>query len=331
MSKVTTVRFAIVVAASVLCLALVLGAASAVAAAAPPPAQPVAPAPAAEPGTIGLGFAQLYVDAQANKRGPLVVLQVADGLPGDKAGIKRGDLVVAIDGADVAGRELPDIMKTSIRGPVGGTVRLTVSAAGRPDAEVALVRVPYPPHASQPGDPFAYVIPGPWRIEPRYPFPLPWAPALSYKGGEDLAFAPNFDDTASPEYHSYAFFWWLEGKQDLGAERLAADMTAYFQGLAKERGSASKFVPDLGKVTATYEADRGGSGRFGGEAARALRGRVAIYDTHGQVITLHSEVVAAFCPASGHTAAFFGMSLEPADGEIWKSLHAIRDSFRCTR
>ena len=210
-------------------------------------------------------------------------------------------------------------------------MRLTVASAVGADTEVALVRVPYPPHASQPSDPFAYLIPGGWRTDPRYPFPLPWAPALAYKGAEDLAFAPNFDDTASREYHSYCFFWWLDGEMPFTADRLADDMTAYFRGLAKERGSSGHFTPDPGKVTARYEADAHGPRTFGGAAARSFRGQVSIYDSHGKVITLYSEVVAAFCPATNHSAAFFGMSLEPSDGDIWKPLHAIRDSFRCSR
>jgi hypothetical protein len=44
---------------------------------------------------------------------------------------------------------------------------------------------------------------------------------------------------------------------------------------------------------------------------------------------LNSEVVAAACPGSNHTALFFGMSLEPRGSEIWKDLDAVRDTFRC--
>jgi C-terminal processing protease CtpA/Prc len=54
-------------------------------------------------GTIGIRFEQLYDDAQANKRGPLVALDVVEGLPGAKAGVHRGDIVFAIDGAPVMG------------------------------------------------------------------------------------------------------------------------------------------------------------------------------------------------------------------------------------
>jgi hypothetical protein len=56
---------------------------------------------------------------------------------------------------------------------------------------------------------------------------------------------------------------------------------------------------------------------------------VSIYDTYGKVITLHSEVAMAVCPGTNHTAAFFGMSLEPAGVGIWEQLGRIRDTFQC--
>jgi hypothetical protein len=304
-------------AVAALSITLVLGATS-------PPA-------ADEPGTIGIGLGQLYSDSQPNNRGPLVVLQVSDGLPGSKAGIKKGDIVIALNGTEVAGRELADLLRKEIRGPVGGPVRLKLTTPEGNETEITLIRVPYPPHNSQATDPFAYRIPGSWRAESRYSFPLPWSPKLAYHGSEDLAFAPDFNDTASPEYHSYLFFWWLDGANEFTSERLQSDMIFYFQGLSSERGKDSKFTPDLAKVSAKYEADAGGPAKFGGEAAKSFRGAVSIYDSHGKIITLQSEVVTCFCPATRHTAAFFGMSLEPAAKDIWKQLHAIRDSFRCER
>ncbi len=289
------------------------------------------PAAADGPGTIGVGFGQLYAEAQANRRGPLVVLQVVDGLPGSKAGIQKGDIIEALNGTEVAGRDLADLLRKEIRGPAGSTLRLKRVTLEGEESEISLTRVPFPPHTSRETDPFTYLIPGSWRTDPRYSFPLPWAPDMSYRGWEDLAFSPEFDDTASPEYHSYLFFWWLEGSRAFTAERLQTDMIAYFRGLAGERGRSYTFTPDLGKVSARYEADAAGAPEFGGEKASSFRGEVTLYDTRGRTITLRSEVVACGCPSTNHTAAFFGMSLEPADGEIWKELHAIRDSFRCGR
>lgn len=290
-------------------------------------------AAADDPGTAGIGVAQLYADGQPNKRGPLVVMRVMEGSPAAKAGLERGDIVVAVNGAPVAGRDVAEIVRKDLRGPVGGPVRLTVIKVDGNPSEVTLTRIPYPPHPNPSLDPFAYVMPGSWQIDPRYSFPLPWAPALAYHGTEDLAFTPNFDDTASPEYHSYLFFWWLEdaGVSALTAKQLESDMLAYFRGLAEERGKNNKFTPDLSQVAATYRADPAGQSTFGGVPAQAFSGTVNIYDTHGKIITLNSEVVMAVCPGTSHTAFFFGMSQQPRDQPIWKQLDAVRDSFTCKR
>jgi carboxyl-terminal processing protease len=284
-----------------------------------------------ELGTIGVGFAQLFADGQPNHRGPLVVLQVVEGSAGAKAGLQRGDIVIAINGASVAGRELADITRKEIRGPIGGTVGLTIARLDGTQSELALVRTPYPPHSNPATDPFAYTVPGSWKADPRYFFPLPWSPELSYHGSEDLFYAPNFDQTDSPEYHSYLFFWWLEGTHALSAIQLQSDMAAYFRGLAVERGRNYGFTPDLSQVSATYEEDSAAPRMFGGTVARAFSGRVTIWDTRGKLITLNSEVMISSCAAVNNTAVFLGMSLEPRDRGMWKQLDAIRDTFRCSR
>src|SRR5208282_4890084 len=112
-------------------------------------------------------------------------------------------------------------------------------------SEITLVRTPFPPHVNSASDPFVYAVPGVWTNDPRVPFPLPWAPTLPYHGFVDLLFAPNFDKTDSPEYHSYVIFESLEGTHLLSAEQLQSDMLAWYRGLAVERGQANKFTPDL--------------------------------------------------------------------------------------
>jgi PDZ domain len=292
-----------------------------------------APAPrrasADDRGTIGIIFRQLFADAQPNHRGPLVVLQVAENSPAAKAGIHCSDFVIAVNGVPVPGREFSDILNKDIHGPMGGTVRLTVLRYDGSQSEITLVRSPYPPHSNPASDPFAYSVPGSWGTDPRYPFPLPWSPTLAYQGFEDLFYAPNFDQVDSPEYHSYLFFLWLEGTPTISASKLQSDMLVYFRGLAEERGRNYGFTPDLSKISATYKEDSAVSREYGGAPARSFSGTVNIWDTHGKVITLNSEVLASVCSASHHTALFFGMSLEPRNGEIWKQLDAIRDTFRC--
>ena len=283
-------------------------------------------------GMVGIVIRQLFSENQPDHRGVLAVMHVVEDSPAAKAGIHCSDFILAVNGAPVPGREFSEIISKEFSGPVGGTVRLTVARFDGSKSEITLVRTPFPPHANPGSDPFVYVVPGIWGSDPRVPFPLSWAPSLPYHGFVDLFFSPNFDHTDSPEYHSYVIFMSLEGKQMLSAEQLQSDMFTYYRGLAVERGGANKFKPDLSKVSVTYKEDSATPRTLGGAATRAFSGTATIYDTHGKIITLNSEVrMISGCGKSNSTVFFFGMSLEPRDGDMWKQLDAIRDTFRCSR
>ena len=283
-------------------------------------------------GMVGIVVRQLFSETQPNHRGVLAVMHVVEGSPAAKAGIHCGDFITEVNGVPVPGREFSDIVNKDINGPIGGTVRLTVARFDGSKSDITLVRTPFPPHVNPASDPFAYVVPGSWGADPRVPFPLPWAPTLPYHGFVDLFFAPNFDQTDSPEYHSYVIFMSLEGKHVLSAEQLQSDMLTWYRGLAVQRGGTYKFTPDLSKVSVTYKEDSAPSQTFGGTATRTFSGAATTYDTHGKIITLNSEVrMISGCGTSNSTVFFFGVSLEPRDGDMWKQLDAIRDTFRCGR
>jgi hypothetical protein len=46
---------------------------------------------------------------------------------------------------------------------------------------------------------------------------------------------------------------------------------------------------------------------------------------------LEKRFYTGVCPGSNHTAAFFGISMQPRQEAIWKRIDAIRDSFLCSR
>jgi carboxyl-terminal processing protease len=69
---------------------------------------------------------------------------VTDNSPAQRAGLRVGDRIVAIDGTPVAGRQAIDIIH-QLRGPLGSVVALTIDRAGAPreiKLERALVVVP---------------------------------------------------------------------------------------------------------------------------------------------------------------------------------------------
>jgi S1-C subfamily serine protease len=59
---------------------------------------------AGQDGTVGLSAVPIYNDNAPDKQGPAVVVEVLENTPAAKAGIRNGDFIVAINGADVAGK-----------------------------------------------------------------------------------------------------------------------------------------------------------------------------------------------------------------------------------
>jgi hypothetical protein len=77
-----------------------------------------------------------------------------------------------------------------------------------------------------------YTLPTPkdWGVE-RFLVPPSFAPTITYKGVEDIRFAPGWAKSGSDEYWSYAFLWYLEGKSVVTAASLEKDLKAYYTGL----------------------------------------------------------------------------------------------------
>jgi len=70
---------------------------------------------------IGIGV-DLQQDAKSKQ---ITISATIPGTPADKAGIKRGDIIVAVNGTNVVGKDINTVIPL-IKGPAGTTVTLTV-------------------------------------------------------------------------------------------------------------------------------------------------------------------------------------------------------------
>ena len=70
----------------------------------------------------------------------LTISQPMPGSPAEKAGLKPGDKIIAIDGEDMTGIA-PEVARQHVLGKAGTTVKLTISRDGEPNPlEVEVVR-----------------------------------------------------------------------------------------------------------------------------------------------------------------------------------------------
>lgn len=67
-----------------------------------------------------------------NEQGQLVVVAPMEGQPAMEAGLRAGDIILAVDGKEITGMTLTDAVLL-IRGPRGTTVTLTVLRPGEPE------------------------------------------------------------------------------------------------------------------------------------------------------------------------------------------------------
>lgn len=90
------------------------------------------PCPEIKPGDFGgVGMSLHEVEGEG-----VSVLHAIEGLPADKAGLRIGDKLIAVDGKPVAGMQMCELIAL-IRGPSGSVVNITVKHI-RDDAPVTL-------------------------------------------------------------------------------------------------------------------------------------------------------------------------------------------------
>jgi carboxyl-terminal processing protease len=73
------------------------------------------------------------------RTGAASVISVLDGSPADRAGVRVGDVILAVNGVPTEHSQADDIVRL-VRGEVGTPVRLLLRRAGVPDVEVSMVR-----------------------------------------------------------------------------------------------------------------------------------------------------------------------------------------------
>src|SRR3954454_16520002 len=97
--------------------------------------------------------------------------------------------------------------------------------------------------------PYSLSIPKQWNVE-RFSLPADFAPAMTYKGVEDLRFTPGWGDSTSQEYWSYAYLWWMEGTSPIDAVTLQDNLKALYSGLVN-RNIVSRKIPESKQVPTT--------------------------------------------------------------------------------
>src|SRR4249920_2110771 len=88
------------------------------------------------------------------------------------------------------------------------------------------------PAFGQPDKKPPYQLPTPkgWGKE-TIALPPPFAPDMTWKGAEELRFAPGMFKADSDSFLSYTLFFWLPDDQKIDAKTMEKEFLAYYRGL----------------------------------------------------------------------------------------------------
>ncbi|WP_104384569.1 hypothetical protein [Sphingobacterium sp. HMA12] len=166
-----------------------------------------------------------------------------------------------------------------------------------------------------------------WGIE-RFPIPVDFAPKIPYKGVEDVRFATGWSKAESHEYWSYAFLWYVEGKQVLDSKTIETNLSMYFDGLVHRNIEKRALPKDLIKKT---KAKFKKLAEPQGEDESTFTGTIQMVDYMGkQPITLHSTIHVRTCPGTDHTIIFHQFSPQERSASVWSKLDGLWNTFHCS-
>ena len=171
--------------------------------------------------------------------------------------------------------------------------------------------------------PYHLDTPNGWDVE-RFLIPINFAPSIPYKGVEDIRFTPGWAKKASNEYWSYAFLWYLDGKQEFTPSIIEKNLTAYYSGLFKiNTGDTVKSVPvkaDI-KISPTQNGD-----------LKTFSGMVYMSDyMTKKPILLNLLIHVKKCQGQNKTFVFYEVSPRPYSDTVWNNLHQLWLNFKCSK
>jgi hypothetical protein len=181
----------------------------------------------------------------------------------------------------------------------------------------------YPDHLEKP---YTYTAPKNWTRE-LLVFPLDFAPAIEYRGFEDLRFSPGWGDSSSYQKWAYTILWWIDDSVGFTEDGLKAALESYYTGLSRRRAIAEKqdttaFRPAQALVQKTTNLK--------GEL-ETYYATVFFYDA--QVTKkpgeLYFKIYLKDCPDKTKTMLFIEVAENSYTSPIWLELDKISEEFKC--
>jgi hypothetical protein len=169
----------------------------------------------------------------------------------------------------------------------------------------------------------ATILKGPadWGFE-RMDFPLGFAPGIKFTAFEEIRFAPNWMDTTSANYFTYAYVVSIEGQKNFLKADIKDFLNKYYKGLCIAMGQPKKLNPDTSKVNAEVTEIPGSNGA----AATSFTATMPYFDTfsNGRKISLYFELDYTIKADVNITYLTVLVSSKKDDTVVWNKLHEVK-------
>lgn len=183
----------------------------------------------------------------------------------------------------------------------------------------------YPDHLDKP---YSYTAPEGWQNETIL-FPIDFVPELSYKGFEDLRFAPGWGNEKSDEKWAYTLLWWLDSSYTFNEKILKQDLENYFSGLTKRRAIADKINMSI-YTPAKVQVQK----------IKAIKGDIETYTATASIFdaqvtkkpgNLYFKIHVKECADKGRTIILIETAGSAFNQPVWLKLDGINENFKCEK
>ncbi|MBT7853951.1 MAG: hypothetical protein HN675_11575 [Opitutae bacterium] len=165
----------------------------------------------------------------------------------------------------------------------------------------------------------------------RITVPTAFAPDMSWKGIEEIRFAPGMFKPLKPDFFSYAFVFSLEPESDLSAKRIQEQILIYYKGLSSQVSKGKGRKVDVSKFFMELVPEK----KLNIIPAQADKSSSYIGTLHwvepfatGRAQTLRFEIQAWKNDDRNRAYVFVCVSPQKTDAPIWKKLRGIGRKFR---
>ena len=166
--------------------------------------------------------------------------------------------------------------------------------------------------------------PAHWEFE-RFSLPPEFAPRITYKGAEELRFAPGMFQKDSANYFTYVFVIQLEGVASISQSDIEDYLLNYYRGLCRVTARDRKLSIDTAQINVTIEKQKDlPSGEIVYNATANIFGVFA----DGAPVKLNIEVQVLMDAPRKRTYLFILASPRDKTDAIWKTLFQYRKEFR---